>query len=608
MSSKAGGKSAVQRGAAKPSRIPEGTPTIVVRDSNGQDVTPRSLLAGNAQGLVIPRTAEIEQLASVSESQSFAFDSAMGGKSSTGSEAGDPPMSGTKTPELEDSDAELTEKPKAKKASAADAAADSVAPTEEQLDTLVTLELRETETFWLLDIPGTAVAMDSAAAAGVQAANAVYEQLLRNRQDMGDMYVEREAQTFNGAKKQKEVQTRPEPTAEVGTQANLWDIHDAAEGAGDSSGHRSRAISSAADGGEAMVAPTAGGTSGGALGATSGEGSSQSFADVTSSFLDGASGGGNLVQAAEANASMASSTAGKPAHEVSLRNLHNLPSVMRVVERMVAQNVYHPKHLTYRNIQQRGTQRRAEAAGGHPSIERLWGFECETSAGRNISCVEWNPENKDMLAVGYGEFDFSKQRAGLILFWSLKNPEFPDKMITLQGNNSGVTSIAFSALHPYLLAVGLYDGTVCIFDVRKNDSKPILESGHGSGGKHTDPVWQLAWVDQGAEKGEILVSISTDGRVTQWNMKKGREHVNLMSLKRVAPSAKQSGAGSGKDHGSEGIISRKAAGLCVAFSHKETQQYLAGTEDGHIHRCSCSYNEQVSPAPLGLAGVGVGWG
>ena len=42
-----------------------------------------------------------------------------------------------------------------------------------------------------------------------------------------------------------------------------------------------------------------------------------------------------------------------------------------------------------------------------------------------------------MLAVGYGEFDFSRQRAGLILFWSLKNPEFPDKIIQMTGNNSG---------------------------------------------------------------------------------------------------------------------------------------------------------------------------
>jgi len=147
----------------------------------------------------------------------------------------------------------------------------------------------------------------------------------------------------------------------------------------------------------------------------------------------------------------------------------------------------------------------------------------------------------------------------------------------------------------------LYDGTVCIFDVRKQESKPMLESGHGSGGKHTDPVWQLAWVDQGAERGEVLVSISTDGRVTQWNMKKGLEHVPLMNLKRVAAPAKSAKEGAAAA-GSEGIISRKASGLCVAFSLKDPNIYLAGTEDGHIHKCSCSYNEQHLDNYFGHAG------
>ena len=193
----------------------------------------------------------------------------------------------------------------------------------------------------------------------------------------------------------------------------------------------------------------------------------------------------------------------------------------------------------------------------------------------------------------YGEFDFSKQRPGLILFWSLKNPDYPDKVIQMEGENSGVTAVAFSSQHPNLLAAGLYDGTVCIFDVRKNDGKPVLESGHGSGGKHTDPVWQVKWVDQGAERGEVLMSISTDGRVTQWNMKKGLEHVPLMNLKRVTNAKAQSADGKGGGAASsEGIISRKAAGLCLSFSLRDPNIYIAGTEDGHIHKCSCSYSEQ----------------
>ena len=44
---------------------------------------------------------------------------------------------------------------------------------------------------------------------------------------------------------------------------------------------------------------------------------------------------------------------------------------------------------------------------------------------------------------------------------------------------------------------------------------PTLSSSAGTG-QHSDPVWQVCWVDRGQEQEERLVTISTDGRVTQW--------------------------------------------------------------------------------------------
>lgn len=45
---------------------------------------------------------------------------------------------------------------------------------------------------------------------------------------------------------------------------------------------------------------------------------------------------------------------------------------------------------------------------------------------------------------------------------------------------------------------------------------------------------QVRWLDRGAERDEVLVSISTDGRVTQWSIAKGLECQDIMRLKRVA--------------------------------------------------------------------------
>ncbi len=163
---------------------------VVIRDEFGNDVTPRSLIADAKAAAA--KTLEVSD--SVSESQSSAFDSKPGapGLSSMGSD-GDT-VGGMKTPELDEASASENEggvdiKPAAAKAEVAapEPAAVVEALTEAQLDELVTLELSETETIWLLDIPSTCVAMDSPAAANVQTANAAYDELLEKRKTMADM-------------------------------------------------------------------------------------------------------------------------------------------------------------------------------------------------------------------------------------------------------------------------------------------------------------------------------------------------------------------------------------------------------------------------------------
>jgi len=49
--------------------------------------------------------------------------------------------------------------------------------------------------------------------------------------------------------------------------------------------------------------------------------------------------------------------------------------------------------------------------------------------------------------------------------------------------------IDFHPTAPALIAVGCYDGTVMVFDIRlKTNNKPIYQSTVRTA-KHTDPVW-----------------------------------------------------------------------------------------------------------------------
>lgn len=64
-----------------------------------------------------------------------------------------------------------------------------------------------------------------------------------------------------------------------------------------------------------------------------------------------------------------------------------------------------------------------------------------------------------------------------------------------------------------------------------------MSAGRGSGG-HEDPAWRVRWVTRGPERGEALVSTSTDGRVTQWATSKARAPAEVVGLRvgsRIAP-------------------------------------------------------------------------
>jgi WD40 repeat protein len=95
-----------------------------------------------------------------------------------------------------------------------------------------------------------------------------------------------------------------------------------------------------------------------------------------------------------------------------------------------------------------------------------------------------------------------------------------------------VTALDFSTAMPNLLAVGFADGLIAIYDIRRKDNSPVLQN-RESPGKHRDPIWELKWVEHerlGGEeqsRGETLVSVSTDGRVVQWLVRKGMEFTGL---------------------------------------------------------------------------------
>jgi WD40 repeat protein len=435
------------------------------------------------------------------------------------------------------------------------------------------VRITETDTFWVLDKPSLAVPVSSADPSGCPAVIERYEEALQPYKS-SDVFAESSAQTMSSFPKNKEVQANTPPQCESEAQVNVWDIHDRLLDNDDE----------AADGlpRESTVFSTRG-SSYHRNSSHSSSSHSQSFAATTQEQSHNDTPRMSAISAFHDTSAVSQPTAhreddGAPDAMRGIRGLVNLPRGLEVAEKAVAQNSNHSNLLLYNGFRSHDAVRLLPQ-DRKQHLQHLFDFSSSPTEGRNVTCMAWNKAKPEILVVGYGQLDFAEQADGMVAVWSVKTPHHPKSHFR---TSFGVTAIDFSELNPSLFGVGFYNGTLAVYDTRIGTNEPLLESEH-SGGQHSDPVWQLRWIKQSDDQSESMVSISTDGRVTSWSVRKGLEPMDLMELKR------DSKTGGSKD---EAFISRRSGGMCFDFHPQDGSLYLAGTEDGSVHKCSSSHREQ----------------
>jgi len=266
------------------------------------------------------------------------------------------------------------------------------------------------------------------------------------------------------------------------------------------------------------------------------------------------------------------------ARETDIVHSAAMSGSLKVVERMVNQNTYDEIAQDFKYWEDASDLFK----DGEGTLLPLWKFYSDKARKKQVTALCWNPEYSDLFAVGYGSYDFMKQGTGMVCCWSLKNPTHPEYTFTTE---TGVMCLDYHSQHSSLLAVGLYDGTVMIFDVRNKLNKPIFASTVRTG-KHTDPVWQVSWQEEDLAKNLNFFSISSDGRVTLWTMSKNElQHTDVMELKLV---------GLAKDGVAEeeASLCGLAGGSCFDFNKQSEHLFVVGTEEGKLHKCSKAYNSQ----------------
>ncbi|XP_060132812.1 dynein axonemal intermediate chain 4 isoform X3 [Zootoca vivipara] len=446
--------------------------------------------------------------------------------------------------------------------------------TKGDLEKRVDIFLTETETIWLFDMPTVMLSTEAEEADSVRKKNVAYMELCKNRAG-NDRYVNRMMQTIGGEPKTKEMQCDKIIMEDKEIMATTWDLYDSFNALETAIAEKSTRPISVTSSKSTLYRGRDRAMSVASVGRES----------TTSSIID-----------------LESIILSRIHEEIEDRSEAILKSEkfnqdLFYMERVLMENIFQPKLAAYRQLpvlieptvksehslsefeeesidEEEEEEEEAlsvrsslllEFSSGReeilpPYIEGLWTYACDLMRGNNVSCLAWNKLNP----------------------WPERVYQSPH----------GVTALDFSLANPNLLAVGLYNGTIAVYNVQTHYPTSVLDTSE-SYDKHLGPVWQLRWVEQdrgitGEDKGEILVSISADGRVTKWFVRKGLSCNDLMKLKRTASDKKKGGA----EKKSEALISRQAPGLSFDFHPKDTNIYLAGTEEGFIHKCSCSYNEQ----------------
>lgn len=358
-------------------------------------------------------------------------------------------------------------------------------------------------------------------------------------------YSERAAQTYTNPLRKRSVETEPPPVVSFMATVTQWEIYDTFMDAYEQHQREQIQLQKVAQkkekdekegGGDTIAAPTpAGGGGSSSSGAGGGKGK-----------------GDDMVHSAA------------------------MGKTLRIIERMVNQNADDEIFHDFKYWEDASDQFRE----GEGSLLPLWRFSSERAKKKQVTAVCWNPRFSDLFAIGFGSYDFLKQGSGVVCCYSLKNSSHPEFTFTTE---SGVMCLDFHPQQTALLAVGCYDGTVIVYDVRNKANRPIYTSTIKTG-KHTDPVWQVNWQEEDLAKELNFYSISSDGRVANWIMSKNELKMEpVMQLKIVSTA---------KDDPEESSLSGLAGGCCFDFNRFSEHLFIVGTEEGKLHKCSKAYSGQ----------------
>ena len=95
---------------------------------------------------------------------------------------------------------------------------------------------------------------------------------------------------------------------------------------------------------------------------------------------------------------------------------------------------------------------------------------------------------------------------------------YQSREVTGHPGFAGIMSLQLHPQHSKLLAVGCYDGSVAVYDVKAEPGSRSLFASKPAAGKHSRPVWAVEWQAAQPAMPPSFHSLSSDGKVLLWTL------------------------------------------------------------------------------------------
>ncbi|KAK9955249.1 hypothetical protein ABG768_015134 [Culter alburnus] len=259
--------------------------------------------------------------------------------------------------------------------------------------------------------------------------------------------------------------------------------------------------------------------------------------------------------------------------ETQSDDISQLAHAAKIIERMVNQNIFDEVAQDFMYFEDAADEFRGEKG----TLLPLWKFLYDKAKGLSVTALCWNPKYNDLFAVGLGSYEFTQEERGMLLFYTLKNSSYPEFSFNTA---SGVMCVDIHEQMSYLVAVGLHDGCVAVYNLKKKSDQPIYNS-TASSGKHRGAVMQVKWQKDDLDSNHNFISVSADGRVVSWTLVKHElvftDIIKLPAMDKVPDDLKD-------------VIA--TAGTSLDFHKQKDYHFLVATEAGKIHKGSKYYSSK----------------